>query len=164
MVQKILIFKITFFLFLLISSSLLFANTITGKAKIIDGDTLHIGMNKIRLHGIDAPEIKQNCLYNNKEWQCGKESRLSLKQLINNKIVVCESDSVDKYKRFIAICFANKINLNKMMIIQGWAIAYKYYSLDFVNEENIARSNKIGIWKGIFEEPYQFRSKKNKVY
>ena len=160
MAQKILIFKIGFFLFLLLSSVNLYANTIKGKAKIIDGDTIHIGMNKIRLHGIDAPEINQSRIYNDEEWQCGKESRLSLKELINNQIVVCESKSVDKYKRFIAICFANRMNLNKMMVKQGWAIAYKYYSLDYVNEENIARSKKIGIWKGIFEEPYKFRSKK----
>jgi endonuclease YncB( thermonuclease family) len=160
MAQKILIFKIGFFLFLLLSSFNLYANTIKGKAKIIDGDTIHIGINKIRLHGIDAPEINQSCIYNDEEWQCGKESRLSLKELINNQIVVCESKSVDKYKRFIAICFANRMNLNKMMVKQGWAIAYKYYSLDYVNEENIARSKKIGIWKGIFEEPYKFRSKK----
>ena len=45
---------------------------ILGKAKIIDGDTIHINNNKIRLHGIDAPELNQNCIYNNEDWECGQ--------------------------------------------------------------------------------------------
>ena len=57
MVQKILIIK-TLVLFCFFYSVDSFANKIIeGRAKIIDGDTIHIGENKIRLHGIDAPEI-----------------------------------------------------------------------------------------------------------
>ena len=50
------------------------SKTILGKAKIIDGDTIHIKSNKIRLHGIDAPETKQTCKINNQDWYCGKQS------------------------------------------------------------------------------------------
>ena len=62
--QKILIFKILIFFYLIIFCFNAFSlEIIKGKAKVIDGDTIHIGKNKIRLHGIDAPEINQNCFH-----------------------------------------------------------------------------------------------------
>ena len=160
MALKILIFK--FFLFLLFSScSIVNAKTIIGKAKIIDGDTININLNKIRLHGIDAPETKQNCIFQKKKWSCGKESTNELKKMIDNQMVKCNITDIDVYNRYVAICSTNEINLNKSMVKKGWAIAYRYYSSDYIVEEKYARKNKLGIWKGKFEEPYLYR-KKNK--
>ena len=158
--QKILIFNFIFFSFIFASSTLN-AKTITGKANIIDGDTIHINQNKIRLHGIDAPETKQKCSNNKKKWPCGKQSTLELKKLIDNKIVKCFVKDVDIYNRYVAICSVSKINLNRSMVEKGWAIAYRYYSTDYIIEEKNARKNKLGIWSGNFEEPYLFR-KRNK--
>ena len=134
---------------------------ITGKAKIIDGDTIHIGKNKIRIHGIDAPELNQTCNFQGKEWNCGKKSKEFLLNLINSNSVNCKVTDIDKYKRYIGICFVDKLNLNKIIVINGWAIAYRYYSKDYIDEEFIAKRKKLGIWKGNFEEPYYFR-KNNK--
>ena len=158
MVQKILIFKI-YFLILLFSNSLLYAKIIIGKAKIIDGDTIHINQNKIRLHGIDAPERNQQCTYRSKKWLCGKQSTLELKKIINNQIIKCQTLDVDKYKRYVANCYINNLNINQIMVQKGWAIAYRFYSKDYVDDENYARENKFGIWKGEFEYPYKFRKK-----
>ena len=55
MVQKILIFKI-FFLIFLFNNNLIYVETIICIATVIDGDTIHIDNNKIKLHGIDAPK------------------------------------------------------------------------------------------------------------
>ena len=163
MEASILIFK--FFLIIFIFFFFFNGNqnqkSILGKARIIDGDTIHIGNNKIRLHGIDAPEIHQNCSYNNEDWKCGQLSKNFLLNLINLDLVNCQVKTVDKYKRYIAICFVNNLNINEMMVKNGWAIAYRYYSKDYVDEEFIAKKNKVGIWKGKFIEPYLFR-KKNK--
>ncbi len=80
MEQKILIFKLIITFLLIFFSFASFAeNIIEGKAKIIDGDTIHIGKYKIRLHGIDAPEIKQTCTINKIIWECGFESSQALK-------------------------------------------------------------------------------------
>ena len=158
MVQKILIFKI-YFLILLFSNSLLYAKIIIGKAKIIDGDTIHINQNKIRLHGIDAPERSQQCTYRSQNWLCGKQSTLELKKIINNQIIKCQILNVDKYKRYVANCYINNLNINQIMVKKGWAIAYRFYSKDYVDDENYARENKSGIWKGEFEYPYRFRKK-----
>lgn len=157
MVHITLIFKLIILLFSFTFSFLLQAQSLTGKATIIDGDTIHIGKNKIRLHGIDAPEWNQPCTINNEIWECGEKSTLALKKLIDNQTVVCKIKDIDRYKRYIAVCFSNKINLNKEMVYNGWAIAYRYYSKDYVVEEEIAQKNKVGIWKGKFLEPYQFR-------
>ena len=89
MVQKILIFKI-FFLIFLFNNNLIYAETIIGIATVIDGDTIHIDNNKIRLHGIDAPERKQTCLDGDKNWECGKQSTFELKKIINDQNVKCQ--------------------------------------------------------------------------
>ena len=150
-----------FYIILLSLCNFAFAKTINGKPRIIDGDTIHIKSNKIRLHGIDAPETKQTCKIDNEEWYCGKQSTKELKKLINKQNVECVINDVDVYNRYIAICYIDEININQWMVKNGWAIAYRYYSKDYINEEEYADDNKLGIWKSKFIEPYLYR-KKNK--
>jgi endonuclease YncB( thermonuclease family) len=148
-----------FFSFLIIFSFApkLDSKTIAGNAKVIDGDTIHIGSNKIRLHGIDAPEINQTCEKNNVSWSCGKESAKVLINFINNKKVICDVKDTDKYKRYISVCFVNNVDMNKFMVKNGWAIAYRYYSKDYIESEEKAKKDNVGIWQSSFQEPYLFR-------
>ena len=95
MVQKILIFKILFFIFF-IKYNLLYADTITGKAIIVDGDTISINKNKIRLHGIDAPEIKQTCKVKNVAWNCGIESEKALKNSRKDEMKTLKADFLSR--------------------------------------------------------------------
>ena len=92
MVQKILIFKFLLIglFFILFSIEGRSQNLIIGKAKVIDGDTIHIGKNKIRLHGIDAPETEQNCTLKKEKWNCGIQSTQALINLISGREVICE--------------------------------------------------------------------------
>ena len=156
------IFKFLITLSLVLYSSASFSEKIIeGKPIIIDGDTIHIGKNKIRLHGIDAPETNQKCTLDEETWNCGIQSTLALKNFILDKEVYCEIIDIDQYKRFVGICFVDNKNMNKYMVRNGWAIAYRYYSTLFVEDEEIAQKQKSGIWQGMFIEPYLFR-KKNK--
>ncbi len=159
MAVKILIFNLLFIL--ICFSPVSSGKTIFGKAKVIDGDTIHIYKNKIRLHAIDAPETNQTCNKNNKVWNCGIESTKFLKKLIGKNKIECITTGKDQYNRFIGICYKNNLDLNSEMVLNGWAIAYRYYSMDYVEEEEVAKQQKKGIWSGEFEEPYLFR-KKNK--
>ena len=152
---------INFFFLILFISSNAYSKNIIGKAKVIDGDTIHISKNKIRLHAIDAPEKKQTCILDTEEWFCGKQSTIELKKLISGKIVKCKVNDVDIYNRFIAVCFINNTDINQWMVKNGWAIAYRYYSEKYIKEEMLARENKLGIWSSKFLEPYIYR-KKNK--
>ena len=160
---KILIFKLFFIIiFTLFINNLHSAEIIGGIARVIDGDTIHIKNNKIRLHGIDAPEHLQKCLINKKKWNCGIEATKFLKNLIKKKSIDCEIKDIDKYNRFIGICFLENLNINQTIVRSGWAIAYRYYSKDYIVDEEFAKINKSGIWAGEFEEPYSFRKKNRK--
>ncbi len=150
------------FIIVILFPNFLYGKTIIGKPKIIDGDTIHIGSDKIRLHGIDAPETEQICKLESQDWFCGKQSTKELKRKINNRNVKCITTDIDIYKRFVAICSVDNINLNKWMVENGWAIAYRYYSTDYINEERYARENSLGIWKSQFLKPYQYRKQNKK--
>ena len=139
---------------------------ISGIAQVIDGDTIRIKKNKIRLFGIDAPEKNQQCqkpwlsisfLTLNKNYQCGKISTDRLKIKINNKFIMCKSRNKDRYNRFIAECFKDKTNINKWMVSSGYAVAYRKYSKKFVSQENLAKKDKLGLWAGTFEMPWDWR-------
>ena len=140
MEQKILIFKLLVIFFLCLYSFNSFSKEkIIGKAIIIDGDTIHIGKNKIRLHGIDAPEYRQTCTIDKEIWNCGIESKIALENFILKKEVVCEIIDVDQYRRFVGTCFLENQNINQYMVRNGWAIAYRYYSMKFVKDEEFAK-------------------------
>ena len=156
MAQKIWIFKLLIF-FVIFYCLITLAESIKGRATIIDGDTIRIGKNKIRLYGIDAPEINQTCTINKIIWECGLDSSQALESMISEKEVQCEIVDIDRYKRFVAKCFVKNINLNQYMVQNGWAVAYRYYSDDFIKNEEIAKKNKAGIWQGKFLDPYLFR-------
>ncbi|PPR47345.1 MAG: hypothetical protein CFH19_00594 [Alphaproteobacteria bacterium MarineAlpha5_Bin9] len=161
MEQKILIFKnLVYFLLYLIFSFEVNSKEIFGLARVIDGDTIHINNNKIRLHGIDAPEIDQTCNLNNKKWNCGQKSKQELIKLTSFNDVKCNIKDTDRYGRFIAVCFSKNININKYMVRNGWAIAYKFYSKDYIKEEKLAIKNQLGIWTSEFIEPYLYRKNK----
>ena len=97
--------------------------------KIIDGDTIHIGKMKYRLYGIDAPEIKQECKRNNKKYLCGVEATKFLQSLIkDDESVSCVNKKIDRYKRIVAVCYHLNEDLGRLMVKNGWAIAYRKYS------------------------------------
>ena len=133
---------------------------ITGKPRVVDGDTVWIDDTKIRLHGIDAPETKQECYrVDGSPYRCGEAATDALRVLIGADPVRCEGDTLDRYKRLIAICYSGTADLNAEMVRQGWALAYRRYSKDYVSAEKEAQDAKRGIWAGEFEPPWEWRRK-----
>ena len=133
---------------------------IIGKARVVDGDTIHIGKTKIRLHGIDAPEMKQTCRTSRgKEKLCGVLAKKALERLVRGQDVVCKGDKRDRYKRLIATCYVGPFNINEQMVTDGWALAYRKYSMDYVRAETVAKSRREGMWRGEFEMPWTRRRK-----
>jgi len=130
-----------------------------GRARIIDGDSLVIHEERIRLHGIDAPERRQTCLEEKKEWACGVESTDALERMIDEREIHCVGDKRDRYKRLIAVCYVGALNLNKQMVSEGWALAYRHHSKDYIPEENAANAAKLGMWRGEFIAPWDWRKK-----
>ena len=129
-----------------------------GVATVIDGDTLELHGQRIRLFGIDAPESGQSCtdaLGNT--YRCGQQAALALSDRIGRKPITCEQHGTDRYGRIIAICRQGAINLNLWMVANGQALAYRRYSSDYVAQEDMARHNKRGIWAGSFTAPWDWR-------
>ena len=142
------------------------ASEIIGVPKVVDGDTVHINSYKIRLEGIDAPEMKQKCkkqflqivFFNfQKNYYCGQISKKKLLQKIGNKPVKCVLLGRDRYKRYLAKCFKGSINLNRWMVRNGYAVAYRKYSKLYIRDENFAKEEKLGLWKGTFIKPEKWR-------
>ena len=131
---------------------------VTGKARVVDGDTIWIGDTKIRLHGIDAPEMKQTCK-TSKGWEqkCGVLAKQNLERLVKGQDVVCKGDKRDRYKRLLAVCYVGPYDLNAKMVRQGWSLAYRKYSTDYVAEEADAKAQKLGLWRGLFVAPWDWR-------
>jgi endonuclease YncB( thermonuclease family) len=149
---------ISIIIIILTYNTKILAKEIRGFAKITDGDTIKINNNKIRLHGIDTPETKQICSRNSKKYNCGKEATDALTYKINKNHVVCiVQDRLDKYKRYIGVCFIEEVNLNKWMVKNGYAVAYRRYSRDYVKDEDYAKKNKLGLWSGNFIYPEKWR-------
>ena len=131
---------------------------VTGKPRVIDGDTVEIAGERIRLNGIDTPETKQTCLdETGKRWRCGEEATFALLDLVGNHWITCKGQERDRYKRLIAVCYAGPYDLNAKMVRQGWALAYRRYSTDYVAEEDKAKAQKVGLWRGQFVAPWDWR-------
>lgn len=133
---------------------------LSGIPRIIDGDTIRIGDTRIRLHGIDAPEAKQTCTAGGKEWRCGFEATNALASLIGAHWVSCSQRDVDRYGRIVAVCRAGPIELNAWMVGNGWAVAYRQYSMEYVRDEDDAKKAQHGLWRGQFAMPWDWRREK----
>ena len=92
------------------------------------------------------------------EYNCGKEATDALVNKIDGKKVLCKvQDRLDRYKRYIGVCFVGEVNLNKWMVRNGYAVAFRRYSKDYIEDENYAKKNKLGLWSGSFIHPEKWR-------
>lgn len=134
---------------------------ISGTASVIDGDTLDIHRTRVRLHGVDAPESAQTCKDGTgKDYRCGQQAALKLSDFINRRPVTCSSRDTDRYGRTVGVCKVGAVDLNEWLVREGWAVAYRQYSMEYVAAEQEAKAAKRGIWVGAFEMPSEFRKKK----
>ena len=127
-----------------------------GRPLIIDGDSLALSGVRIRLKGIDAPEIGQICNGKIGAFECGRQARAFLRMLVGASQISCEGWQYDKYQRLLAECKAGLKSLNREMALSGWAIAYGGYAA----EEAAARKAKAGLWAGTFDRPQDWRKMK----
>ena len=133
---------------------------VAGVASVIDGDTLEVQGQRIRLHGIDAPESRQLCRLDGKPWQCGKDAANALADKIARRPVTCEDLGRDRYKRIVARCSVAGEDLGAWMVANGLALAFRRYSLGYVDEEAGARTARRGIWASEFVKPWEWRREK----
>lgn len=139
-----------------------FKNSFSGIAKVTDGDSIIIENYRIRLLGIDAPEMKQSCFdENDQAYKCGEKSRDFLKNLADKKEVNCVYNGKDIYDRYLAYCFINEASISNEILKNGMAVIYnfKQASLEEIELEKSAKEKKLGIWRGAFQLPKDYRKK-----
>jgi len=145
-------------IFLILGTSAL-ADTIVGQASVIDGDTIEIHGERIRILDVDAPENQQLCTKpNGTQWRCGQQSALRFSDWIAGRSVVCESDQLDRYGRHLARCVVSGEDMGTWLVRNGWAVPYRDCKCEIVREASVkAQTEKLGIWSGSFVLPWDFR-------
>ena len=147
---------------LLFLASVLFASmsqaqTIEGYPRVIDGDTLDIQGQRIRIANIDAPESKQTCSLNGSAYYCGKTSTQFLRSFIGGSKATCKVISKDRYKRFISTCYVRETDIGAVMVAEGHAVAYLRYSRAYKPLQDAAEREQRGIWSTEFMMPEKWR-------
>ena len=125
-----------------------------GSAVAADGDSLRFDSARVRIVGIDAPELDQSCWRaDGAEWACGQAARRHLESLVSRGEVRCAPEGEDQHGRLLATCNVAGADVGAAMVRAGLAVAYGRYE----REEAAARAARDGMWDGSFTEPREWR-------
>ncbi len=133
-----------------------------GEARVVDGDSLFIRGEEIRLLGIDAPEFRQTCSEAGAgtTFECGKDALRFLRTITRGQDLECVGSERDKYDRLLAVCYSDGTDVNREMVLQGWAVSFG----DYESEEGIAQREKRGMWAGSFDAPSRWRREAHEAH
>ncbi|WP_193336464.1 thermonuclease family protein [Devosia beringensis] len=127
---------------------------VAGSGRVSDGDSFHLGDDRVRLLGLDAPELAQDCAgADGARWPCGRVARDRLARLLASGSIDCRPEERDRYDRLLARCTVDDIDLGATMVAEGLAVS----AGDYWNEQNAAPSAGRGIWAGGFDMPADWR-------
>jgi endonuclease YncB( thermonuclease family) len=141
-------------------ASPLTAAEVRGVPRIVDADTVHVGTEKIRLSGVDAPETDQVCLDSRgQNSSCGLDAKYRLQEHSGNRPWTCQLSGTDRYGRNLGTCSIEGEDISRWLVRNGWALAFRRYSLAYVADEDYARKHKNGLWSGAFIAPWDWRNR-----
>ena len=137
----------------------LVAGDFTGRVQVIDADTWDVGRERVRIFGIDAPEMDQLCQNpQGQSWACGVWASEQVRQRYGGHKVACERLGQDRYGRTVARCFLNDRDVAREIVSAGLAFAYRRYSTDYVLDEKGAAVNVRGLHASNVQSPSEFRA------
>ncbi|BCH20015.1 thermonuclease family protein [Mesorhizobium sp. L-2-11] len=140
----------------------------SGTARVIDGDTISVRQQRIRIAAIDACELDQTGLRDGEVWQCGLAGRAFLRRMIDGKHVRCRIIDRDRYRRLVGQCFYDETDIGLAMVGAGLAESMLRYLpsshainlVEYGEAENSARDRRLGIWSAEIESPHLYRRAK----
>lgn len=145
-------FLIAAFAFLLASPA------VAQSVRVIDGDGLRINGQSVRLWGIDAPELRQQCSKGGKVYACGQVARETLQAALGGSVPRCETVQRDRYGRTVAKCYIGRNDLAAVMVRSGWAVDWpKYSGGAYAAMQEAAKRENRGLWAGFFSAPWEWR-------
>lgn len=139
---------------------------VRGIASVTDGDTIHVGPAIVRLFGIDAPEASQRCgRARSGTWPCGQAASDRLAELAEGQPVRCAVLDRDHYGRLIGRCAVETegsriTDVGATLVREGLAWAFVRFSDAYVDAEAAARAERIGVWQGDAQAPWDFRAER----
>lgn len=125
----------------------------TGMGEAIDGDSLRLSGEELRLRGIDAPELNQTCTVGGASDPCGRHARAALRRYLASGLATCIGEERDRFQRLLVVCRVRGIELNAAMVREGHAVAFGAYFA----EEAEAKAGYRGMWAGTFQRPSDWR-------
>lgn len=137
------------------------AQTLVGFATVIDGDTILMAGNRIRLLGIDAPERAQTCRRGGTAWACGQDATALLASLVEGREVSCDARERDQYGRLVATCHTGVSDIGGVMVREGMAVALPQFTVAYVDLEARAKRFGMALWGSEFQTPSDFRRANN---
>lgn len=150
-------FRICFLIAALLSTPAL--ADFSGAVQVIDGDTIDVGDIRVRIHGIDAPEMDQTCDYQRGGvWACGAFVAQEAARRYQGQQARCEEIDRDRYGRIVAKCFVGGTDIGAALVEDGFAYAYRRYSMDYDLAEKAAAVRGVGLWSGGMQDPAAFRA------
>ena len=134
------------------------AAEIAGKVRVIDGDTIDVGETRVRLHGIDAPERDQPCTtQSGQRWGCGDWATRQVRDRFEGAQALCAPVDTDRYGRTVASCTVAGRDMGRTLVQEGWALAYRRYSMAYDLDEKAAFVAKRGLHGHSMEAPARYR-------
>lgn len=135
---------------------------LVGSVRIIDADTWVVQGQRIRLRGIDAPELDQYCGSGAESWSCGQQAKAALQRFVDGREVRCEAYGLDRYRRTLASCYIGQTDVQHWLVQHGWALPYGREGAAYDDAAQQAESNRAGIWRNGFSSPQQWRRRASK--
>ena len=154
---------IRFACFILCLASPVWAD-VNGTVRVIDGDTLDVGGVRVRIHGIDAPEVDQTCTHPQRGvWACGAFVRDEVRARYQGRFADCRQRDMDRYGRIVGTCFVDGQDIAEAIVSDGLAEAYRRYSMDYDLAEKAAQVVGRGLWSSDMQTPAEFRASQRTV-
>jgi endonuclease YncB( thermonuclease family) len=118
------------------------SSRIVDEAAVIDGDTLKVDGRSIRLHGLDAPELRQTCADG---WRAGEEARRALAAAVVGRPLTCSRVATDRYGRTVATCTIDGRDVGAGLVRSGMAWSYGRFAWRYRLLEGLAWLEGLGV-------------------
>lgn len=136
------------------------STVVEGRAAVIDGGTLRVNGQLVRLAGIEAPELDQRC-GNRTATRCGTAAQSALRDLLRSRPVRCEASGTDDSGRILAVCSQNGRDLAAELTAKGMVFAQEGLFSRYGAREREAREAKLGLWRANNpERPKAYRDRR----
>jgi endonuclease YncB( thermonuclease family) len=134
------------------------AEEISGTARVIDSNTLEIGARRVRLIGVDAPDLAQTCPTRKGEtYPCGQVAAQALAKLVKDGPFACRGDQTDAAGRLLVRCTIRGFDVGEQFVLTGRAFADPETGGAYRRAEATAEKLREGMWRGEFQKPWEWR-------